>query len=775
MTQLKGQLLDFQSAGLPAAADTVLTLGGREVPASYDKDGRELRADVGGKIYLVRGNPSLSSVRTFVLGIRNRGDVVLTGENELWVNELTVDNVRARRALSGLLNMRTVLADLGNLNVEVERRSGDFQDLQGSASGNTSTRLVLSSTLNLDRFLPRTWQAAIPFNYDFARTSQIPRIRSGSDIVLTADQKVNESDVSDQSRVNLSFRKTPAQEKPRLTSRIFFDRVNASLSYVSNTNTGGAITRRRSLGTDALTGSFMYDLTIPQKHSVKPFTWVPLVSQLREADFFLLPPTLRYSARVTRNLRDQTDFSAVAGDTSGVIATNTENFTLNESYEAKLQPFRSINAGYTLGTTRDLRGALKPSSRQFGHEVDRTESFTLGYTPQVFRWLNANGQYNASYRENLETGGQRVSVGNIRRGLTVSTQNQASLRLGFNVQTLFRPLADLGKGNALHPLGLIGRAGGAVSNVSVSGTRSKQAGLFGLRQSPGARFRMGFTDSARVPTFQTNSLTRADQSSVTNRLDASASVRLPLGFSLSSNANYAHTDRIGNAATEDRTTTLPDLNVQWRDIERLPVFRWIWTSANVNTTYQRLFTKTGEGGLDSLTITNDREQTQFSPLVNLSTRWKNGLSTTFRTNRSRQSDLKYQRNVSADSSGAFPTLDARLIGTTITTTSEFTTEMRYSLSPRIFETLQSSIDLTLDFKMGSSLAREIPRAAPGEEAAPFQTTDQTTIGGQLGAQYRFSSHFTGGLNFRHERTNDRIRDLTNVVYEFRVFGEIEFN
>ena len=774
MTQLKGQLIDLQTTR-SASVDTLLALNVGEVPVTYVHDQQELQASIEEKVYVVRGNPSLNRIKAFTLGVRNRGDQILDGESELWVDELTVDNIRKKRAISGIMSMRTVMADLGNFNLELERRSGDFQDLQGAASGNTTSRINLNTDVNLDKFLPPTWQTSIPLRYSYNRTSSVPRIRRGSDIVLTDVQKANESDINNQSRLNITFRKTPAQEGRRLISRVLFERLNGSLSLVSTSSASGAITRRRSSSQDQLTGTLNYDISIPQKKGVKPFAWFPLIKQVKDSEFFYLPSTLRYRAQFTRQLRDQLDFSAAAGDTVDVIRTDTENFNLNENYEIKYLPFRSFTTDYKIAITRDLRQSFEFTGLQFGREIGRQQTFTTGYSPRLLRWLTTNAQFNTSYRENLETGGQRTENGNGRRGLTINTQSQASLRLGFNLPALFRPLTRKG-----HVLKLIGVAGSSISNVNSQIARNKQFNLFGIRTRPGLAYQFGLTDSARVSLFEGQSLTRTPSSNVSDRADISASVRLPLGLSLQSTATVGHSVSRANADTEDRGRTLPDLKLNWRGLHKGPILRWFWTSANLTSNFQLSTGKRGEGGLDSLSITNDTKDRKLSPMLSLSTRWKNGMSTTLQTNRTRNTDLRYQRNVQENDDGSFPTLEERKIGTTITNSSSLRAQLRYSIKPKIFESLQSNIDMDFTFQMSDNTQVERPRIVaepePGEEPQEeIIRRNEATWSGQVGAQYRFSENFTGGLSFRNERRKDKLRELTNMTYEFRLFGEIEFN
>lgn len=774
MTQLKGQLIDFQSARI-AETDTTLQLNAGEVPIAFIRDRNEIQATVESGVYVVRGDPSLNRIKSFTIGVRNRSDNLLDGANELWVDELTVDNIRKKRAVSGLLSLRTVLADLGNFNLEVERRSGDFQDLQGAATGNTTSRVNVNTDFSLDRFLPASWQTSIPLRYSYNRTSSVPRIRTGSDIVLTDDQKNVESDINSQSRLNITFRKTPARSEPRLVSRLFFDKMNASLSLVSTSSVNGAITRRRSSTQDQLTGALNYDVNIPQRKGLTPFGWFPLIKPIQESEFFYLPSTLRYRVQFTRQLRNQQDFSAIAGDTLDVIRTDTESFNLNENYEVKFLPLRSLNTDYKIAITRNLRQSLRFTELQFGREIGRQQTVSAGFTPKLVRWLSTTAQYSMNYRENLETGGERSPIGNSRRGLTVNTQSQTSVRFGINLPALLRPLA--GKGG---PLKIIGVAGSSISNVNAQVARSKQLNIFGLNNRPSLSYQFGFSDTIDEPQLDGQSLTRAPSRNISDRADLSTSIRLPLGLTLQPTVNYNKTVTDGNSNTVDRRTTVPDLKFNWRGLQKAPLLRWMWTSANVTSNFQLATTKRGEGGIDENRITNDIRERKMSPMISLSTRWKNGMSTTLQTNRTRSTDLRFQRNVQANEDGSFPSLEERTIGTTITNTSNLRAQLRYSIKPKIFESLQSNIDLDLTFQMSDNRQIERPRVVaepePGEEPQDeIIRRSEDTWSGQIGAQYRFSENFTGGLSFRHERRIDQLRELTNMTYEFRVFGEIEFN
>ncbi|MGA1198516.1 MAG: hypothetical protein ACO36I_18675, partial [Candidatus Latescibacterota bacterium] len=170
------------------------------------------------------------------------------------------------------------------------------------------------------------------------------------------------------------------------------------------------------------------------------------------------------------------------------------------------------------------------------------------------------------------------------------------------------------------------------------------------------------------------------------------------------------------------------------------------------------------------TITSDTREKAFNPLFQWTARWKGDINTSLRSNTSEQNTIRYQRNVTSDTSTVRPTLQDRLIGTTITDQNGMQADMSYSLRGRF----QRSLELNLSFQLGANKQSELQRSASDTPAEPIVRQDSSNWSLSLGTQYAFSTRFTGGANFRHERRKDRIRDLTNVAWDFRFWGEIGF-
>ena len=797
MSQIKGVLFGLRSAPRDSAGS--VAVDSSDVPPgvsdfTYRPELNEVEAAVGlganRKTYIVRGNPAFSGIRTFTIGIRNAGETVISGsngQNEIWVDELRVDNIRKRRAFSGDLDVDMQLSDFGRMRLGLSHQGGDFQDLRSRATGIAKTALSLSNTFNLERFFPTSWGLNVPFSLSIDRNTQTPRIRRGSDIVLTTEQRRDESDISSRMQTSISFRKQPARENPRLLSRLFFDRVTSRMSINTQDRRSGAITQRRHGDNRSISGSFDYNLAPKKPRSFRPMAWMPLKS-LKKLEFKYLPNVLRYSATVNQNISNSNSFSAVGGDTTNQIITNSETFDMSETYTAKLNPFRSLSTGYNLGIRRDLQGAFKPEGLQFGKEVGRTQNADISLSITQIKWFNQSYSYNARYAESNDPRGAGFSRGvQGRRGRDANTNSQLSARYNLNLPLLFRKLSKSSRryysktglsnnrskdreAGGFPVLGWIGQMGGKLRNVSLQASRKKTANLFGLVGRPGLIYQLGFSDTTDVDRTEARGVTRIDAFSTTDQMRSDGGVNLPFGMSVNSRYEYTREKRTGNSANSPElhniTTRFPSVNASWGALGRMPVVRWIFTSASADASYERNKTRRGEGGTGPRNVLKRQEETNFKPFA-LNLQWKGRVNMNIQRTDRNSREVDFQSN-EGDTVRA-------VLGNSQLEGRNMTASLRYSFSPtsgllKRFN-LKSNVDLTLEFSQRSNLNKRTP---PGSEKFSVQQDDnQWSIG--LSSSYRFNQNFTGSMRLRHENQEDRLRQQTRKVWDFGFKGDIVFN
>lgn len=793
MSQLKGFLQDLNAR---AATDTSRAAGADTLEAppgvtdyKYRRALNEVEATVGSgaerKTYIVRGNPAFSGIRTFTVGIRNAGRELISGangQNEIWVDELRVDNIRKKRAFSGVLDLEMQLSDFGRMSVNLGYQGGDFQDLRSRAPGIARNSISLNNTFNLERFFPTSWGLNIPFSFSINRNAQIPRIRRGSDIVLTTEQRRDESDLQASTQASISFRKQPAQQNPRLLSTLIFDRITARLSVNTQDSQSGAITQRNHSDGRSVSGSFDYNLAPSKDRTVKPLAWMPLKS-LKQVEFHYLPNVLRYAATLNQNISNSSSFSAVGRDTTNRIAANSETFDMTEDYSAKITPLRSLSAGYSLNIRRDLQGAFRPTQLQFGKEVGRTQSADISLTMGQISWLSQSYSYNASYSENNDPRGQGYSpLTQGRRGRDINVSSQVGGRYNLALPNLFRKLrgrraytateqgGEKKEGGGFPVLGWIGQMGSNLRNVTIQASRNRSANRYGLAERPGLLYQLGLQDTTDAPRTELRGVSRIDAFSTSDRLSGDGGVNLPLGVSVNSRYEYSREKRTGNSANSPAihsvNTSFPVLNLSWGNFGQLPVVRWAFSSASAEASYDRRESLRGEGGTGPFHILDHTEETNLKPF-GLNLQWKSKVNMNIQQAIRRSLGVSFQPN-EGDRARAE-------LSRTLSEGSTLSASLRYSFSPtsglfRRFN-LKSNVDMTLEFAQQSNVQKQTAAGAQG--LAPRQDDSSWSVG--LSSSYRFNQNFTGQMRFRHENRRDNIRHQTHKVWEFSLTGDIVFN
>ena len=124
----------------------------------------------------VMGNPSLSEVKTMVIGVRNLSSSIKSGE--VWVNELRLreTNNEGGWAASGAMNLQ--LADFGSLNMTGRYVSDGFGGLEESIlqrSTDTQKSYAVTANLELGKLFPDKAKVSAPLYYSYSKEIISPK------------------------------------------------------------------------------------------------------------------------------------------------------------------------------------------------------------------------------------------------------------------------------------------------------------------------------------------------------------------------------------------------------------------------------------------------------------------------------------------------------------------------------------------------------------------------------------------------------------------------
>jgi cell surface protein SprA len=740
----------------------------------------------------VRGNPSLSNIKMLVLGVENRSGTKASGE--VWFDELRLDDVRTDAGTAVRGDISVSVADLLGLSVDYTHKTSEFRTLTAKdGGGNTETSYGLRGDLKLGRFLPRAWGVSLPVGFSYGESTKLPRLKPGSDIVLSQEQQDVERTWNVRKTGNVSFRKTASNQQgwngvlPFLMG-LTLNRINTNFSFSENESRSPE--RPFSLSR-SYNGSFRYDLSPKKRRSVKLWSWLPtfVPGSLEKSEFFYLPSTLRMQVRGDKKKSEY--MTRAAKD-----PTKQKSFRLSDTYTLSLRPWNSLSSNYDLSIKRDLRTNLDPAKLQFGDEINRNQTASLTFDPNLLKWLKQSYSYRTKYQENNDPKLRGAATENLGRSVNSDATSEAKFTL--ELSRLLGPLVQPRKSKNkrekpkdeskksgekkdgkqgdipdekggipefLSPHLLLGKVLDAVGPVTASWSHTDKSAVSGLLDRPVWGYQFGLSDDPEVE-VTTTTATQKDARSTSNRSQWATSLNLSSNLSLKPKYSYEHTFSRSSSRSEDtRSQTFPGIGLRLSGLERWPLLSLMVRSSSLSSNYERKWSRRGVPKAEGGQIEPLSEETahNFSPLFAWSLQWKGGV----------KSSLKgtWKRSERKDFRGSG--------GTTEKQDFDLTASIDYRFEPKgrrlnlLFwknVRLKSHLDLSMDI----SYKHNYQAHGVGDEKA-VPRDDRTTWSIKPNASYRFSNTFTGGAKIEVRRARNNLRERVDNSIEVGVWGEIRLN
>ena len=754
-------------------------------------------------IYRVRGNPSMQSIKQLSIGLRNRA-ANRAYSGRVFLDELRLDEARNDPGLAAYAQLNTKLADFANLGGNVLWRQENFRSFTGQGGNSTDREAALSVSTNAQKLLPSSWGFLIPVKVNLSRSTSLPRFGPGSDVELTAEEKLEQQAVRSKEFYDVSISR---RQGKNFFLRWTLDQMNLRLSH-SREHSSDPV--RPINEREAQTMNFNYSMPLP-KPELRIMRWLPefMPTGWTRMEFRPLPTSLTYavngSRRTSRLLR--------RGDDE---PTAQEDFTLVETYASKLNPLSGLSANYNLKIDRDLRKKFVPDKRSFGREVGRRQTADLGFSLRLVSWLDQNYTFKANYEEQNDPAQRRGAApidsisGLPFNTLEIRNQNDLSARLNFKIPTLLKNLgqspgqsrkaqqrddrdrnrnrnrntdedaptskedqADQKKNQAEEkqskaepPQGpnilrrLAGLTGRLVEPVNASWRRNTNSRRFNLLQRPSFSYQLGLEDTLRVRQVS-QGLTHQDNWSHTSSFEAGSGMRLPFGISVKVNSKEQTTERSGASQQRLRLRnerTYPRVSLSWGRADRIPLIKRVINSAQVNASFETSEGSEGEGSLAPGHLLSEETKTEFRASWN--GRWRWGPTTTIERVLSTSESRDFEPTGDSGEQPLRGTRDREQVTTTF--------KITHNLKPRrlpLIGRLKSDVTLNLEQKFEGE-TRSI--ATGDEERVPNGKENRWRT--QLSMTYNFSTNFRGEGRIRIENNKDHLRDKTRKIREVRLSG-----
>ena len=349
--------------------------------------------------FSVRGNPSLGSIKTMMIGVKNPsqtvGDVLC---GEVWFNELRIAGIDSQGGWAAIGSLDANLADFATISASGRISTIGFGSIEQSPNERSREDLAqydFVTNVNVGQLLPKKWGVQIPLNYNVGATQITPEYDPFyqdlrlKDRLATATSKSQRDTIKNQAidyteRKSISLigvRKNGGAAKPR-----FYNLENLDFSYAYNEFSHHDYEiQNQSNKTVALSANYNYGFTPLE---INPFKKIKALNRkkywqwLREVNFNLVPNNIAISSKIDRLFNSQ-QFREVyteGVDTAQQLALpdlQQRNFLFDWTYSINHNITRSLKMNFTASSNNIVRNYYQENN-EGATSVDKSKNIWDG-------------------------------------------------------------------------------------------------------------------------------------------------------------------------------------------------------------------------------------------------------------------------------------------------------------------------------------------------------------------------------------------------------------
>ncbi|UCF77781.1 MAG: cell surface protein SprA, partial [Candidatus Eiseniibacteriota bacterium] len=166
--------------------------------------------------FRLRGRPSFTKIQRITTGLVNvseRTGSTMVASDSVWVDELRLTNVKKEMGTARRVFAEAKFADFLSVSSHLEQRDEDFLSIgRTRGSGRRSSSYTVSGVMAVHKFLPKD-VFNIPFNFSLSERKEIPKFRTGDDIILTKEHEEVQTTKITTRTFGGGFRKLPSPNK----------------------------------------------------------------------------------------------------------------------------------------------------------------------------------------------------------------------------------------------------------------------------------------------------------------------------------------------------------------------------------------------------------------------------------------------------------------------------------------------------------------------------------------------------------------------------------
>ena len=419
----------------------------------------------------VLGNPTISEVRSMMIGVRNPKNDNEVGQDKsavIWINELRLTDLNNKGGWAATGRIEATLADLGRVTAAGSYNSPGYGALETKATESnmeSNGYYNISTDIDFGKFMaPQKTGITIPVHYDQNQTTITPeynpfdpdvKFKNALDII--EDQAGKDSlkdaarDIVKQTNFNITnLRKNRVgNKKPH-----FWDIENFNATY--------AYTKQEQRNSDieysidkSYRGGLGYTYSTNAKN-IQPFANAKWASSkhlqiIKDINFYYLPKSFSFSTEMFRQYQEQKLRNKSTGDII-IRPTYAKNWDWNRNYDFRYDITKGLNFTYNAIANAYIyepagnperetaewnanQDTIKNEIYGLGSMSRFNQTSKLNYTIPINKlpyldWVTSNANYNATYRWTASSRSTQQIMGNV-------TENEATIQINGN--------ADFGK------------------------------------------------------------------------------------------------------------------------------------------------------------------------------------------------------------------------------------------------------------------------------------------------------------------------------------------
>ena len=421
----------------------------------------------------VMGNPTLQEVECIMIGIRNNGVEMTSGE--VWVNEMRLSEFNEQGGVAAMANASLAISDIAQVNVAGQLETAGYGSIESnvlSRNMENNYQLSVSAAMEVGRLFPEKAKLQIPVYVSYSTNTSSPdynpfdtdvKLKESLDELETKAEKDSLKQISNTVMESTNFSVTNFKVNIKSKKKdMFYDPANFSISASYNKQHEHSPEIEKNVTTDHK-GSFNY------AYSFNPKPWEPFkdkekvkkVKLISELNFYYLPQSWGFNTNMHRTFSHMKLRDFNADPSAKMDLTYSKDFTWDRNFDFKYDLTKNMkftfqtamNSTVDEGTfTKEIieeyhfsndyyeawKDTIQRSLAKWGAPYTYQQVFTASWNVPFNRIpyveaLSATASYNANYSWSRTTS----TKADQELGNTISSVQSWQIDGGINFETLY--------------------------------------------------------------------------------------------------------------------------------------------------------------------------------------------------------------------------------------------------------------------------------------------------------------------------------------------------